>query len=83
MAWIVFPQGVRNAVPPTSNIMELTRATSLAAVVSLPISTRQCQDIVRAPTPLVAAALIFLLWLWPLVRPLSRLETRMIAGQAG
>jgi polar amino acid transport system permease protein len=64
----------------TSNIVELTRATSLAAAVSLPDllrSARQGQDIVHNPTPLVAAAVIYLLWLWPLVRLLSRLEARM------
>lgn len=80
---IVFPQGLRIVVPPlASNIVELAKATSLAAAVSLPellTSARQAQDIVYNATPLVAAGLVYLVVFWPLVRLLSRLEVRAAA----
>jgi len=85
MVFVVLPQGIRNVVPPlASNMIELTKATSLAAAVALPDllhNARAAQDIVYNPTPLVAAALIYLACLWPLVRLLSRLEQRMLIAQ--
>jgi polar amino acid transport system permease protein len=85
MVFVVLPQGIRNVIPPlASNVIELSKATSLAAVVALPDllrNARAAQDIVYNPTPLVAAAAIYLACFWPLVRLLSRLEQRMIAAQ--
>lgn len=85
MVWVVLPQGARNVAPPlASNLIELSKATSLAAAVALPDllnSARQAQDIVYNPTPLLAAALIYLALLWPLVRLLSRLELRAVIAK--
>jgi len=84
MVFVVLPQGIRNVIPPlASNIIELTKATSLGAVVTLPDllrNARAAQDIVYNPTPLLAAALVYLVCLWPMVRILSRLEQRMIVA---
>jgi polar amino acid transport system permease protein len=77
---IVLPQSLKIVVPPlASNVIELAKATSLAAAVSLPdllTSARQAQDIVFNPSPLVAVGLIYLVVFWPLVRLMSRLEVR-------
>lgn len=85
MIFVVLPQGIRSVIPPlASNVIELSKSTSLAAVVALPDllrNARAAQDIVYNPTPLVVAAAIYLACFWPLVRLLSRLEQRMIAGQ--
>lgn len=79
--FIVVPQGVRKVIPPmASNVIELTKATALASVVAVPEllkSARQAQSMVYDATPLIMAAAIYLLFLWPLVRLLSRLEQRM------
>jgi polar amino acid transport system permease protein len=40
---------------------------------------RQAQSLTYNPTPIVFAALIYFLMLWPLVRLLSRLENRALA----
>ena len=37
---------------------------------------RQAQSLTYNPTPIVLAALIYFVMLWPLVRLLSRLENR-------
>ena len=79
---IVLPQSIRPVVPPlASNFVELSKATSLAAAVSLPdllTSARQAQDIVYNPTPLMVAGLIYLMVFWPLVRLVSILEARSL-----
>jgi polar amino acid transport system permease protein len=79
---IVLPQSIRTIMPPLAgNIVELAKATSLAAAVSLPdllTSARQAQDIVFNPTPLIVVALVYLGVFWPLVRLLSLLEMRSL-----
>jgi hypothetical protein len=40
---------------------------------------RQAQSLTCNPTPIVLAALIYFVMLWPLVRLLSRLENRALA----
>jgi polar amino acid transport system permease protein len=79
---VVLPQSVRPVIPPlASNVVELAKATSLAAAVSLPdllTSARQAQDIVYNPTPLLAVAAVYLLVFWPMVRLVSVLEARAL-----
>lgn len=79
--FIVIPQGMKRVVPPiASNVIELTKATALGSVLALPEllrSARMGQSIVYDATPLVMAAGIYLAFLWPAVRLLSRLEHRM------
>jgi len=86
MRFVVLPQAVRNVLPPlTTNTLELVKITSIAAAVSLPELLRSAQllqGIVYNPTPLIAAALIYFVLLWPVVRLVSRMERRMIASHA-
>jgi polar amino acid transport system permease protein len=86
MRWVVLPQAVRNVLPPlTTNTLELVKITSIAAAVSLPELLRAAQllqGLVYNPTPLIAAALIYFVLLWPVVRLVSRMERRMIASHA-
>ncbi|MGI9333670.1 MAG: amino acid ABC transporter permease [Gammaproteobacteria bacterium] len=83
MLYVILPQATRNVAPDLiSNTLEVVKVTSLASVVALPEMlrlARVAQGLSYNPTPLVAAAIIYLLLLWPLVRLLSRLERRTLA----
>ncbi len=84
LGWVVLPQAVRNVLPDLlSNTLEVVKLTSLASVVALPellFQARQAQSLTYNPTPIVAVAVMYFLLLWPVVRLLSRLENRAIAG---
>jgi polar amino acid transport system permease protein len=84
LIWVVLPQAVRNVLPDLlSNTLEVVKLTSLASVVALPellFQARQAQSLTYNPTPIVAAAVVYFLLLWPLVRLLSRLEHRALGG---
>jgi polar amino acid transport system permease protein len=77
---IVLPQAIRIATPPqTSNYVSIVKDTSLASVVAMPDLLKQAYDaqaLMANPSPLIAAAGIYLLILWPLVRLVSYLEHR-------
>ncbi len=83
MIHVVLPQAVRNVLPDlVGNTVEVVKATSIASVVALPELLRMAriaQGNTYNPTPLIAAALIYLILLWPAVRLLSRMERRMLA----
>ncbi len=83
MIYVVLPQGVRNVLPDLlSNTLEVIKLTSLGSVVAMPellFQARQAQSLTYNPTPIVLAALIYFVMLWPLVRLLSRLENRVLA----
>jgi polar amino acid transport system permease protein len=85
MAWVVLPQAVRNVLPDLiSNTLEVVKLTSIASVVALPellFQARQAQSVTYNATPIVAAAVLYFLLLWPVVRLLSRLENRQLAGR--
>jgi len=85
MAYVVLPQAVRNVLPYlVSNTLEVVKLTSIASVVALPellYQARQAQSVTYNPTPIVAAAIVYFLLLWPVVRLLSQLENRAIAGR--
>ncbi|MEM8552685.1 MAG: amino acid ABC transporter permease [Pseudomonadota bacterium] len=81
MVYVVLPQAVRNVLPDLiSNTVEVVKLTSLASVVSLAELLYQA-DMARSVTfnasPIVAAALIYLVILWPFVRLVSRMERRL------
>ncbi len=80
---VVLPQAVRNVLPDLlSNTLEIVKLTSLASVVALPellFQSRQAQSLTYNPSPLVAAAILYFVVLWPLVRLLSRLEHRALS----
>jgi polar amino acid transport system permease protein len=84
MAHVVLPQAVRNVLPDLiSNTLEVVKLTSIASVVALPellFQARQAQSVTYNATPIMAAAVIYFLLLWPVVRLLSRLENRQLAS---
>lgn len=75
---VVLPQAIRNVLPDLlSNTIEVVKLTSLASVVSLAellYTANMARSITYNATPLVAAALIYLVVLWPLVRLVSRYQ---------
>ena len=85
MAYVVVPQAVRNVLPDLlSNTLEVVKLTSIASVVALPellYAARQAQASTYNATPVIAAGIIYLLLLWPLVSLLSRYEHRQIASR--
>ncbi|MCO6392982.1 ABC transporter permease subunit [Aliihoeflea aestuarii] len=75
---VILPQAIRNVLPDLlSNTIEVVKLTSLASVVSLAellYTANMARSITYNATPLVAAALIYLALLWPLVRLVSRYQ---------
>ncbi|SDR61498.1 amino acid ABC transporter membrane protein, PAAT family [Rhizobiales bacterium GAS191] len=82
---VVLPQALRVAIPPTtSNWVSVIKDTSLASVVAIPELLKQATDaqaLMANPTPILAAALIYLVLLWPLVRLIGYLEKRSRAAK--
>ena len=72
---------MRNVLPDlVSNTVEVVKLTSLASVVSLPellYSADMARSVTYNASPIVLAALIYLVLLWPLVRLVSRMEHRL------
>jgi polar amino acid transport system permease protein len=78
---IVLPQAIRNVMAPlASNSLELIKTTSIGSMVAIPEllrSARVAQEQTYNPTPLMAAAVIFFVLLWPMARWVARLERQM------
>jgi polar amino acid transport system permease protein len=85
LVYVVVPQAVRNVLPDLiGNTLEVVKLTSLASVVALPellYAARSAQSVTYNPSPIVLAAAVYFVLLWPGVRVLSRLEHRMLAGR--
>ncbi len=83
MRLVILPQALRGtAAPLASNSLELVKATSIASLAALPEllrSARVAQEQTYNPTPLMVAALIYFLLLWPFAHMVARLERRMLA----
>jgi len=81
---VILPQALRVAIPPqTSNCVSLFKETSLASVVAMPDLLKQATDAqayMANPTPLIGAALVYLVLLWPMVRLVGLLEARARKG---
>jgi polar amino acid transport system permease protein len=77
---VILPQAIRIATPPqTSNCISIVKDTSLASVVAMPDLLKQAYDaqaMMANPSPLIAAAMVYLIILWPLVRLVAYLEQR-------
>ena len=77
---VIIPQAIRIATPPqTSNCISIVKDTSLASVVAMPDLLKQATDaqaLMANPSPLIAAAGVYLIILWPLVRLVAYLEQR-------
>lgn len=77
---VILPQALRIVVPPlTSNCINVLKDTALASVVAMPDLLKQAtqaQALSANPTPLIGAALLYLLLLLPLVRLVGYFETQ-------
>ncbi len=77
---VILPQAFRIAIPPhTSNSVAIAKDTSLASVVAMPDLLKQATDaqaLTANPSPLIAAAIMYLIVLLPAVRLVSYLEER-------
>ena len=77
---VILPQAFRIVVPPlTSNCINVLKDTALASVVAMPDLLKQAtqaQALAANPTPLIGAAVLYLILLLPLVRLVGYFETR-------
>ena len=80
MRKVVLPQALRLVIPPhASNCVSVIKDTSLASVVAMTDLLKQATDaqaLFANPTPLIGAAILYVMILWPLVRLTGWLETR-------
>ncbi|PZO73104.1 MAG: amino acid ABC transporter permease [Mesorhizobium amorphae] len=80
---VVLPQAVRVVVPPTtSNCVSMFKDTALASTVALPELLKEATDaqaLYANPSPLIGAALVYIIFLWPMVRFVSLVERRFQA----
>jgi polar amino acid transport system permease protein len=80
---VIIPQATRNVLPDLiGNTLEVVKLTTLASVVAIPEllnAARNAQALTYNPTPIVVAALMYLVMLWPVVRLISRLEHKAVA----
>ena len=83
LAHVVLPQAIRNVLPDLlSNTVEVVKLTSLASVISLSellYNAGMARSVTYNASPLVLAALIYLVLLWPLVRLVSHFQRRLAA----
>ncbi|MNT80227.1 putative glutamine ABC transporter permease protein GlnP [compost metagenome] len=82
LLYVVIPQAVRNVLPDlVGNSIEVVKLTTIASVVALPEllrAARDAQALVYNPSPVVLAAIMYLVLLLPLTRWLARLEHKRI-----
>ncbi len=78
MVDVILPQAIRIVIPPlTNNCINVMKDTALASVVAMPDLLKQAtqaQALAANPSPLIGAAMIYVLFLWPLVAAVARLE---------
>jgi len=78
---VILPQAVRLVIPPTtSNCVSMFKDTSLASTVALPELLKEANDaqaFYANPSPLIGAAVVYVIFLWPMVRLVSLLENRL------
>jgi polar amino acid transport system permease protein len=81
MTDVVLPQAIKLVVPPlTSNAINVMKDTSLASVVAMPDLLKQAtqaQALTANPTPLISAALIYIVLLLPFVSLVGVAEARL------
>jgi len=82
---VILPQAFRIVIPPiTNNCVNVMKDTALASVVAMAELLKQAtqtQALYANPSPLIGAAAIYILLLWPLVRMVGRLERRAQAAR--
>lgn len=84
MVDVILPQAIKIVIPPlTNNCINVIKDTALASVVAMPDLLKQAtqaQALAANPTPLIGAALIYIILLWPLVLLVGRLELKFKTG---
>lgn len=79
--YVVLPQALRNVLPDlVSNTIEVVKLTSLASVVAfaeLLYAAEMARSVTYNASPLIMAAALYLVLLWPAVRLASRLEHKL------
>jgi len=77
---VVLPQALKLVIPPSTGIgISLIKDTALASVVAMPDLLKQAsqaQAFYANPSPLIGAALLYLVILLPLVRVVSAIEAK-------
>lgn len=77
---IILPQAIPVVIPPlTGNLVSMLKDTAVASLVAAPELLKRARELYTSktnPTPLVAASLIYLAVLIPLVRLVNMLENR-------
>lgn len=78
---IILPQAIPVVIPPlTGNLVAMLKDTAVASLVAAPELLKRARELYTSktnPTPLVAAALIYLAVLIPLVRVVNLVENRL------
>lgn len=86
MTDVILPQAIRIVIPPlTNNCINVLKDTALASVVAMPDLLKQAtqaQALAANPTPLIGAAVIYLILLLPMVRYVAHLEKRFSRGRS-
>jgi polar amino acid transport system permease protein len=81
MTDVILPQAIKLVIPPlTSNAINVMKDTSLASVVAMPDLLKQAtqaQALAANPTPLIGAALIYLVLLLPFVHLVGMAEVKL------
>lgn len=81
MTYVILPQAIRNVLPDLiSNTIEVVKLTSLASVVALPellYSSDMARSLTYNASPIMMAAILYLIILLPAVRLLSRFEQKL------
>ena len=82
---VILPQAIKIVIPPlTNNSINVLKDTALASVVAMPDLLKQAtqaQALAANPSPLIGAAVLYLVILLPMVRMVSLLERRMRRGR--
>jgi polar amino acid transport system permease protein len=72
MVYVILPQGIRISMPPlTSRMVSVTKDVALASVIGvadLLKEARSAQAFLASPTPLIVAAILFIIFFFPFVR---------------
>jgi polar amino acid transport system permease protein len=83
---VILPQAMRSIIPPmTGNCVSMFKDTSLASTVALPELLNEAnnsQALYANPSPLIMAAIIYIIFLWPMVRLVNFLEQRLNVRRA-
>jgi polar amino acid transport system permease protein len=84
MRFVVLPQTMKVVVPPLTNeLIAMIKDTALASVLAVGeilFTAREITGRIANPTPLTAAAIIYVVFTLPLIRLTARLERRFGKG---